>query len=55
MKCPKCQKEMEIKKEDVSFNSSLKQKKEYSRKVYFCKDDDVWVTVEISLISSKIL
>ena len=50
MKCPKCQKEMEINREDVSYNSDIEPKKEYSRKVYLCKDDDVWITVETPLV-----
>lgn len=47
MECVKCGKEMKIVKEDISFNSSVKNKTKYSRKIYHCEEDDVWINVEI--------
>jgi len=43
MKCVKCKKEME-KSSDTSFGRG---EKEYSRTIYVCKEDDIWVTIEI--------
>lgn len=45
MKCPKCDKEMIIKKEDVSHNPA--NEKKYDRAVYWCESDDVWINIEI--------
>ena len=45
MKCPKCGKEMIVKKEDTSHDT--KRGKQYDRTVNVCKDDDLWITVEI--------
>jgi len=43
MKCPICKKMMRVSKQ-ISFG---KQNKEYFRTTYNCKEDDVWVVVEI--------
>ena len=45
MNCPKCNEEMVTKGEDVS--SDFKNGKKYYRTKYWCKKDDVWVSVEI--------
>lgn len=45
MECPKCQKEMVIKNQDISHNS--KNGKQYNRVVYWCEQDDIWVNIEI--------
>lgn len=45
MNCPVCKKEMKIKKTDVSKN--LLNGKLYKRTSYLCKDNDVWVVVEV--------
>src|SRR3989338_1990592 len=45
MKCPKCGKEMVIKKQDISHDS--KNNKQYNRTVYWCEQDDVWGNIEI--------
>lgn len=44
MKCPKCKKDMNIERVETSFNIK---NKEYNRTIYLCKDDDVWIVVEI--------
>ena len=46
MKCSECEKEMKLKKKDVSYNFDVKPKKKYLRKVYWCKDDDIWINIE---------
>ncbi len=51
MKCPKCKKEMLLKKKDVSHN--FKTGKEYSRSIYWCKSDDIWANLEIPTDSSS--
>lgn len=43
MKCPVCKKKMEVRSKDSSWGND---KKEYSRKIYVCKDCDTWITVE---------
>lgn len=43
MKCPICKGSMIVSKQ-TSFG---KNSKEYSRTIYQCKEDDVWVVVEI--------
>lgn len=45
MKCPKCEKQMILKNEDISLNATSK--KEYCRRVFWCEVDDVWVVTEI--------
>lgn len=48
MKCPKCDKEMKIIRNDISNNGKKdKDYKEYERVLYWCEQDDVWVNVEI--------
>lgn len=44
MKCPKCGNEMTEVRKDISHNPE--NKKKYSRILYQCKKDDVWITVE---------
>lgn len=44
MKCPKCFKTMIVVKQDISKN--LETNKKYSRIIYNCKNDDVWLTLE---------
>jgi hypothetical protein len=43
MKCPLCSNEMET----LSSTTFSKNLKEYSRKNYHCKLDDVWIVIEI--------
>ena len=45
MKCPKCNKKMVLKSKDFSYNN--KPSKKYVRRIYWCKDDDVWISLEI--------
>lgn len=45
MICPKCHKEMTKQKQDTSHDP--KNAKKYDRVVYWCQQDDVWMTVEI--------
>lgn len=44
MKCPKCKKAMDFDREDETENTVTN--KIYLRRVYVCKSDDVWVTIE---------
>ena len=44
MKCPLCQQEMAIHRNDTTHS---KQQKQFDRTIYTCGDDDVWVSVEI--------
>lgn len=44
MNCPKCNKKMQIKKDDFSIGVGNKQ---YKRTSYWCKEDDIWVVVEM--------
>jgi len=44
MECIVCEKRMKIVKKDKSFD--FKKKKEYSRTIYHCKKDDLWIVVE---------
>ena len=45
MKCPKCDKEMKINRQNISSNPE--NGKEYDRIFYVCETEDVWVTTEI--------
>lgn len=45
MKCPVCEKDMTMMKQDTS--RSKLQEKRYDRTIYGCQDDDAWVTVEV--------
>ena len=47
MKCPKCGSKILPKKQDFSYNFDSKPKKKYTRKIYWCKKDDIWITLEI--------
>lgn len=51
MKCPRCSQKMLLKKKDFSYDLRAKTKKKYVRKIYWCKEDDVWMTVEAPLRS----
>ncbi len=53
MKCPKCQKKMFLKNKSFSYNTDTKPQKKYLRKIYWCKTDDVWVSIEVPLTSKK--
>jgi len=44
MECIVCEKRIKIVKRDKSFD--FKKKKEYSRVIYRCIKDDVWIVVE---------
>lgn len=45
MICPKCKKEMTTQKQGISHDD--RNGKQYDRTVHLCKQDDVWVRVEI--------
>lgn len=45
--CPKCKKEMTLVSKDISHD--FKKKKKYSRKIFHCEKDDVWISLEIPL------
>lgn len=47
MKCPKCKKEMKLTNKDFSYNTKEKSKVKYSRSIYWCEKDDVWINLEI--------
>ena len=48
MKCPKCDKKMKVIKSEISNNNKKgKSFKQYVRKIYWCKNDDIWINVEI--------
>lgn len=53
MQCPKCGKEMVVKGKDSSFNDQVDPKKLYSRIIYWCEQDDVWVNVETPMKEEK--
>jgi len=38
---------MILKKEDKSFNLNVTPIKEYTRKIFWCRGDDVWLTQEV--------
>ena len=45
MNCPHCNKEMIVKRKDISHNPE--NKKNYDRTVYWCEEDDVWANLEV--------
>jgi len=45
MKCPKCSKEMVVTNKDTSHNN--KTKAIYSRTLYHCEKDDIWLKLEV--------
>lgn len=53
MKCPKCQKEMLVRSKDISYNFAVKPRKKYSRSLYWCENDDVWINEEIPSKTKK--
>jgi len=38
---------MVLKKKDISFNVQAAPKKKYERSIFWCKDDDIWINIEI--------
>jgi hypothetical protein len=53
MKCPECQQEMQIRSKDLSNNQNKGDKyKEYQRILYWCEEDDVWISVETPLTTT---
>ena len=47
MKCPKCDREMKVIKEDVSNNGKDDADfTKYRRVVYWCEQDDAWINYE---------
>ena len=53
MKCPKCKKKMLLRKRDFSYNFKVKPKKKYERSIYWCKDDNIWISLEVPTPSKK--
>lgn len=41
---------MILKNKDFSYDSSKKPNKKYSRKLYWCENDDIWVNVETPVL-----
>jgi len=51
MVCPLCNKEMKMQRNDITSNLRMgKDYKEYRRVVYWCLEDDVWVSVETPVV-----
>lgn len=47
MKCPKCRQEMVKKLETATNNGKTgKDYREYNKIVYWCKKDDIWISIE---------
>ena len=47
MKCPKCKKEMKVREESITNNQKTGNSyKEYAKMVYWCEDDDIWISAE---------
>lgn len=40
---------MVVKKEDVTFDTNAQPNKKYSRTIYWCENDDIWVITETPL------
>lgn len=53
MKCPNCGQTMYTISTDKSYNPDTPEHKQYYRTKYQCKEDDVWVTVEIPVDLNK--
>lgn len=53
MKCPSCGSSMNTIFSDKSHNPDTKEKKQYYRVRYQCKNDDTWVTVETPVDLNK--
>ncbi len=50
MKCPKCNAEMKVIRQEVTSNLKTgKDLQEYNKITYHCQDDDIWVTVEVPI------
>ena len=53
MKCPKCQEKMEEQWDMVTNNGKRgKEFKEYKKVVYWCKKDDIWLSIETPSVKS---
>lgn len=53
MQCHKCGNEMMVNREDFSFDTRKKPNKKDTRKVYWCKKDDIWISLEVPVVSKK--
>jgi hypothetical protein len=51
MECPKCKNKMQVKQDDASFGEN---KKQYKRTVYWCREDDIWVKIEMPVEEDSI-
>ena len=50
MKCPKCTKEMQEVRQEVTSNLKTgSDLQEYDKVTYQCQEDDIWVTVEVPI------
>lgn len=47
MECLKCKRKMKLIAKDFSYNFKTKQRVKYSRKVYWCESEDIWINIEI--------
>jgi hypothetical protein len=52
MKCPLCQKEMQEIQKDLTSNFDTG--KRYSRVIFNCKKDDVWISVETPITKQMV-
>lgn len=55
MECPKCKKTMTLRGKDFSYDFKVKPKKKYTRNLYLCEKDDVWISIEIPAKSKKLV
>ena len=53
MKCPKCKSGMTLIKKDDSVDLRIDPEKTYSRRIYWCKKDDVWARIEAPATKKK--
>jgi hypothetical protein len=44
---------MTLRGKDFSYDFRVKPKKKYSRNLYWCEEDDVWVSIEVPAQSKK--
>lgn len=47
MKCPKCDKEMNVIKKSESKDARFIPNKKYKRTLFHCKEDDIWINLEV--------
>lgn len=52
MICPECGKKMLLKAKSFSYNYFTKPKKRYLRKLFWCKKDDIWLSIETPSVKS---